>query len=482
MAVPDREGPVAAEADAGSTGSVAAPETSTTTVAAQEDAPAVRGAVRSEAPAPRPAVESGNVAAEAGARAVPDPSTGRELPATGPETVGSSPSVPDASASGREVQPEAAAAVQTDEGAPGLRSDNPSALRHDAAPAESSREESASVRPEEGTGTETEGGAAAGAPEVGRIAALPEPVRDESSVSGSEGDLPPGARLPAPEGLVEFDVVQVSPDGTLVVAGRTPSGSRAELMVDGDVVDTADITGNGEFVFVPAAPLRPGVRELSVAIPATDGLDRQVASRIVVVLIPDRDARDGRTASPAAPAPSDTPIALLVDEQGETVGVIQPSPRMAGTGAALSLATVTFDEDGYASITGRGKVGQRVAVYLDNEAMGSGPVTEEGYWTVRLRRPLPKTGSYELRIDQTEADGDVVTERIVTTLTRAGGRLIPAAATVVTVEKGMTLWGISRHHYGRGILYTLIYDSNSYQIADPHWIYPGQKFLIPERQ
>jgi nucleoid-associated protein YgaU len=331
-------------------------------------------------------------------------------------------------------------------------------------------------------------GASTEAPAAQQVAALPEAPADATApdpagAAAPEESLPAPESMapPTPEDVAQFDVVQVSPDGTVVVAGRTVPGSQVELVVDGEVIATADTNRNGEFVFVPDVQLLPGVRELSIAVLSPDVPDRRTASRIVVVLIPDREMLAARVTEPTESAPSEAPIALLIDEQGETVGVIQPSPSMADPDTVLSLTTVTFDEDGYASITGGGEAGQKVTVYLDNEATGSTIIGENGYWTVRTQHPLAKTGSYKVRIDQTAPNDDTVTERIVTTLIRAGGKLIPAAATVVTVVKGNTLWGISRRHYGRGILYTLIYDSNSYQIADPHWIYPGQKFLIPKR-
>ena len=337
-------------------------------------------------------------------------------------------------------------------------------------------------------GSGPDDGATSEAPAAQQVAALPE-APDEATAPDRAGAVmpeeppsgPEATASPPPEDVAQFDVVQVSPDGTVVVAGRTAPGSQVELVVDGEVIAAADTNRNGEFVFVPDVQLLPGVRELSIAVQSPDVPDRRMASRTVVVLIPDREMLAARVAEPTETPPSEAPIALLVDEQGETVGVIQPSPSMAEPDTVLSLTTVTFDEDGYASITGGGEAGQKVTVYLDNEATGLTIIGENGYWTVRTQHPLAKTGSYKVRIDQTAPDDDTVTERIVTTLVRAGGKLIPAAATVVTVVKGNTLWGISRRHYGRGILYTLIYDSNSYQIADPHWIYPGQKFLIPER-
>ena len=331
-------------------------------------------------------------------------------------------------------------------------------------------------------------GVASAPADAQQVAALPDTVVDDPAPDRvpaavpEETPSPDPARPVAPADVAQFDVVQVSPDGTVVVAGRTRPGSRVELLIDGEVITSADTNRNGEFVFVPDVQLLPGVRELSVAVLPPNAQDRRLASRIVVVLIPDREMFAARATEPVESLPSEAPIALLVDEQGEAVGVIQPSPEMIDPDNVLSLAAVTFDQKGYASITGGGEAGLRITVYLDNEATGSVIIGEDGFWTVRTQHPLAKTGTYKLRIDQTGANDDAVTERIVTTLIRAGGRLIPMSATVVTVEKGMTLWGISRRHYGRGILYTLIYNSNSYQIADPHWIYPDQKFLIPERQ
>jgi nucleoid-associated protein YgaU len=50
----------------------------------------------------------------------------------------------------------------------------------------------------------------------------------------------------------------------------------------------------------------------------------------------------------------------------------------------------------------------------------------------------------------------------------------------VIIRRGDTLWQISRRVYGRGIRYTTIYLANKDQIRDPHWIWPGQIFAVPE--
>ena len=55
----------------------------------------------------------------------------------------------------------------------------------------------------------------------------------------------------------------------------------------------------------------------------------------------------------------------------------------------------------------------------------------------------------------------------------------PAPSRTYTVKPGDCLWNIALAYYGNGSLYQRIYDANRDKIRDPHWIYPGQVFLIP---
>jgi hypothetical protein len=48
-----------------------------------------------------------------------------------------------------------------------------------------------------------------------------------------------------------------------------------------------------------------------------------------------------------------------------------------------------------------------------------------------------------------------------------------------TVRKGDTLWDISSYYLHNPFLWPSIYNANKTDIKDPHWIYPGQRFLIP---
>ncbi|MGY6645784.1 MAG: LysM peptidoglycan-binding domain-containing protein [Salinarimonas sp.] len=55
---------------------------------------------------------------------------------------------------------------------------------------------------------------------------------------------------------------------------------------------------------------------------------------------------------------------------------------------------------------------------------------------------------------------------------------VPELSTAL-VERGDSLWRISRQVYGRGVRYTEIFEANQDQIRNPNLIYPGQVFVLP---
>lgn len=112
--------------------------------------------------------------------------------------------------------------------------------------------------------------------------------------------------------------------------------------------------------------------------------------------------------------------------------------------------------------------------------------TEAGLWRI-----TEMSINSELRSD---ADNEITRATVSITLTEASDPA-PAVGPVSkppppppapkpvnrthTVKRGDTLWDIARRYYGSGPLWPRIYDANRGKIKDPHWIYPGQVFVIP---
>lgn len=53
-----------------------------------------------------------------------------------------------------------------------------------------------------------------------------------------------------------------------------------------------------------------------------------------------------------------------------------------------------------------------------------------------------------------------------------------ADATTHVIARGDSLWGIASQHYGDGLLWPYLWESNGW-ILDPDWIYPGDVLLVP---
>jgi len=56
---------------------------------------------------------------------------------------------------------------------------------------------------------------------------------------------------------------------------------------------------------------------------------------------------------------------------------------------------------------------------------------------------------------------------------------IVSAEQIHTVKRGETLWEISGNYLDDHFYWPHIYRANMNQIEDPHWIFPGQEFIIP---
>ncbi len=181
-------------------------------------------------------------------------------------------------------------------------------------------------------------------------------------------------------------------------------------------------------------------------------------------------------AQPSAPAP-------VLKSTAEGVERLDTAPPQVMTNVALD--TIGYSDQGDVQLAGRAQPDtSEVRVYLNNNAVISLPVDQEGRWRGDL--PNIDEGVYTLRVDELSRAGDV-TSRVETPFKRESPEVLAAATeglsgplSAVTVQKGDTLWAISRERYGDPLLYVKVFEANSGNIRDPDLIYPGQVFDLPE--
>jgi len=263
-----------------------------------------------------------------------------------------------------------------------------------------------------------------------------------------------GTTAAAPPAGPQFDVVRVDSSGNTVIAGRAAPGALVTIKSGSAVLGTVTADPSGAFAFLPDKPLPAGAQQLTLSEKLPNGsiVAGQVSASIDV---------------PAQPGGS--ALSVLSGPNGSTVESGQaPQPGQ------LAMGTVDYDANGHAIFSGTAPAGAHIAVSLGDQKIGSVVAGADGTW--RLTAKVPTT-SGTLNLDATDASGHMLPaiaepfalETLPTAL--AEGHVI--------IAPGQNLWLIARHVYGRGVLYTLIYDANSGQIHDPNLIFPGQAFAVP---
>ncbi|WP_043747642.1 LysM peptidoglycan-binding domain-containing protein [Pseudooceanicola atlanticus] len=171
-----------------------------------------------------------------------------------------------------------------------------------------------------------------------------------------------------------------------------------------------------------------------------------------------------------------TPVVILSSEAG--VEVLQaPSPEVMDD---VAIDSITYSDIGDVSLSGRGRSGGFIRIYLDDKPITVSRIAEDGRWRAEL--PNVDTGIYRLRVDEVDEAG-TVQSRVETPFKREAPQAVadaqPTLASTVTVQPGSTLWAIARDRYGEGIAYVRVFNANKDLIRDPDLIYPGQVFTVP---
>lgn len=276
--------------------------------------------------------------------------------------------------------------------------------------------------------------------------------------------------------IPSFDVVRISRGGTGVIAGRATANAWVELLSGVKVVGRVKADVNGEWVLILEEPLQKGAAEISIR--ATLGESTPlISANVVVISVPDRV--DGQFVE----SEINGVVAVLTsrDGQGASRVLQKPGSQLIGEiGDSLTFDTLDYNADGSVTLAGRAVPRANVAIYLDNDFLGSNRATEEGRWSLEPEGMI-QDGPHVMRIDQIIGDGDVHL-RVEQPFEKGFAVNQEMREGKVIVEPGNNLWHIARRVYGEGVRYTLIFQENADQIRDPNLIFPGQQFDLPNPQ
>jgi hypothetical protein len=253
-----------------------------------------------------------------------------------------------------------------------------------------------------------------------------------------------------------FDVVRVDPNGNAVLGGHAAPGATVTIKSGDTVIGTTRADAQGSFVILPAKPLSVGPQELS--------LTETLPNGTVIA--------GGETASVSVPTGQGQALAVLSGANGSSV-VSGQGPR-PGT---LGIGTVDYDANGHAIFSGTAPAGSRIDLALNGKEIGSTTASPNGTWHFTASVP---EGNGTLALSATEANGALLPPVTAPFALETLPNALTAGHIVIT--RGQNLWLIARHVYGRGTLYTVIYNANSEHIRNPNLIFPGQGFALPKPQ
>ena len=316
----------------------------------------------------------------------------------------------------------------------------------------------------------------------------------------------PPAQPKSDAGEPTFDVARIEPTGEAVIAGRSTPGSTIELLRNGEVHDRAVADQSGQFVMVPSSRLPSGNYDLTLRSRELSGKQSTSKQSVAVAI---------------EPKSTDRPVVALMTPNKPTVVLSQPEAPKLTPGTVIAEA-VEIESGGKFHASGRARPGGTVRLYLNEAFIASATAAADGRFAftinegispgnyrVRLDEVDPKSGAVHARaevpfnVTANDITGSSATARAAAAkppviaaveqpqLAAAGTKVLSdeGSPTVVVVPKilttkvsrGDSLWRISQLNYGLGTRYATIYKANREQIRNPNLIYPGQVFVIPNR-
>ena len=306
------------------------------------------------------------------------------------------------------------------------------------------------------------------------------------------------------DGEPAFDVARIEPNGEAVIAGRAAPGVTVELLRNGELHDRMIADQSGQFVMIPR-PLPPGTYDLTLRAKQSDGREIMSKQSVTVALEPNLKER---------------PVVALMTPNKPTVVMSQPA-QAKSEAAAVVVEAVEIEAGGKFHVSGRARSGAPVRLYLNDSFIASVTAAADGRFAVTINEGIGP-GNYRVRLDEVDSKSGVVRGRaevpfnapdsVVTAsvpprtspskpdsaalpksqvadasagalpdVNNSSSVVVPKITTT-TVSRGDSLWRISQATLGAGTRYATIYKANREQIRNPNLIYPGQTFVIPNRE
>ncbi|MGV7032616.1 LysM peptidoglycan-binding domain-containing protein [Methylobacterium symbioticum] len=326
------------------------------------------------------------------------------------------------------------------------------------------------------------------------LVALTAPDRPTAVLSQPEAAPQAAGAGPATATPLRIVSVDAQENGRLYVSSEAPPGAVVRLYLNDTLIAPGQAGADGKVTFTIGKGVRPGAYRIRIdQVESGTGKVRiraevpftvpetavQVAARTEAA----RPAAEPTSPKPAETAGSETPrshtgTSEAVSAEAASPGTTKPGTAKPDTGKpdiGMSAAGRSgTDKPGSAGAAEPARPGEQ-ATLPDPARRPAGPAPRDARTEASRPEQAPASGSRPAApapARTADAAGNGAPQA-------AGSVFVPEINTA-RIERGNSLWQISRRAYGRGNRYTVIYDANQEQIRDPDLIYPGQIFVLPD--
>ncbi len=329
-----------------------------------------------------------------------------------------------------------------------------------------------------------------GTAEGGQIAAAQAPVASGVESAGEAATASAEQEAAGAVPLAAGEAVGGAPEGTMATGEQNVAA--AEAPSTGEASGAAPVAPSGG-----AAGEVAGAAGSAAVTTAEATAPKEPEQRVEIGPVEASAANAGSGAAGAADIGNSLVVAA---DQGQAGGLsvsAEAAPR------ALDPSKVTIKaaeaEAGTLYVAGGAPPGTLVRVYANEQFIGQTRTGQEGTWLIEAAREVP-IGEVVFRVEavpESESDETPIVQASAPFMRYADGvvlePVVSASAseqslvseaslprpTYVIIRRGDSLWRIARRNYGRGVKYEAIFAANRDSIDNPHWIFPGQVFIIP---
>ena len=260
--------------------------------------------------------------------------------------------------------------------------------------------------------------------------------------------------------LLTFDIVRITKNGDVVMAGKSEPNEPIELLDGEEIIAEFSSDENGEWIWVSELPIKSGIKKFKLQYKNNLNIS-SLSDQTVIVLVDNEDN-------------SVPKVARVLNSDVESVDML----NLEKINDSITLDFLSYSPPGLVIISGRTIPNTEIEIFKSAEFFGNTKSNENGIWKFIIKKNdySNEEISIKAKINDetlilTYNENEIQKRFKKTNFEFYDDRII--------VQKGNSLWSIARKTLGGGLFYTEIYKNNLGKIKNPNLIYPGQVFNIP---